>query len=62
MEKGDTVIISSSPIPGNKKAVSNVIDDLVEKGAKVVYGEMEEIHVSGHACEQELELIMHYLA
>ncbi|NLL30317.1 MAG: ribonuclease J [Clostridiales bacterium] len=57
LEKGDTVIISSSPIPGNKKAVSNVIDDLVEKGAKVVYGEMEEIHVSGHACEQELELI-----
>lgn len=57
LEKGDTVIISSSPIPGNKKAVSSVIDDLVEKGAKVIYGEMEEIHVSGHACQQELELI-----
>ncbi|MBU5454230.1 ribonuclease J [Caproiciproducens sp. MSJ-32] len=58
LEEGDTVIISSSPIPGNKKAVSNVIDDLVEKGAKVIYGEMEEIHVSGHACQQELELLL----
>ena len=57
MEKGDTVIISSSPIPGNKKSVSNVINDLTEKGAKVIYNEIEKIHVSGHACEQELSLI-----
>lgn len=57
LEKGDTVIISSTPIPGNKKAVSSVIDDLTEKGAKVIYEAIESIHVSGHACEQELRLI-----
>jgi ribonuclease J len=57
LEKGDTVIISSTPIPGNKKAVSNVINDLTEKGAKVIYGQIEDIHVSGHACEQEIRLI-----
>ena len=57
VEKGDTVIVSSTPIPGNIKAVSNVINDLTEKGAKVIYGEIEDIHVSGHACEQELRLI-----
>jgi ribonuclease J len=57
IEKGDTVIVSSTPIPGNKKAVSNVINDLIEKGAKVIYGEIEDIHVSGHACEEELRLI-----
>jgi len=57
LEKGDMVIISSTPIPGNKKAVSSVIDDLTEKGAKVIYEAIEDIHVSGHACEQELRLI-----
>ncbi|RII33065.1 ribonuclease J [Clostridium chromiireducens] len=57
LEKDDMVIISSTPIPGNKKAVSNVIDDLTQKGAKVIYEAIEDIHVSGHACEQELRLI-----
>lgn len=57
IEKGDMVIISASPIPGNEKAVSNVINDLTEKGADVIYKAIEEIHVSGHACEQELRLI-----
>ncbi len=57
IEKGDMVIVSSTPIPGNKKAVSNVINDLMERGAKVIYEAIEEIHVSGHACEQELRLI-----
>lgn len=57
LEKGDMVIISSTPIPGNKKAVSSVIDDLTEKGAKVIYEAIEDVHVSGHACEQELRLI-----
>ncbi|MGN0145241.1 MAG: ribonuclease J [Clostridium sp.] len=58
IQKGDMVIISASPIPGNEKAVSNVINDLAEKGAEVIYKSIEEIHVSGHACEQELRLIM----
>ena len=57
IEKGDTVIISATPIPGNQKAVSNVINDLTEKGANVIYNAIEDIHVSGHACEQELRLI-----
>lgn len=57
IEKGDTVIISATPIPGNQKAVSNVINDLTEKGADVIYNAIRDIHVSGHACEQELRLI-----
>lgn len=57
IEKGDMVIISATPIPGNQKPVSNVINDLTEKGADVIYEAIEEIHVSGHACEQELRLI-----
>lgn len=57
IEKGDMVIISANPIPGNEKAVSNVINDLTERGADVIYKSIEEIHVSGHACEQELRLI-----
>ena len=57
IEKGDMVIISASPIPGNEKAVSNVINDLTVKGANVIYKSIEEIHVSGHACEQELRLM-----
>lgn len=57
IEKGDMVIVSATPIPGNQKAVSNVINDLTEKGANVIYKSIEEIHVSGHACEQELKLV-----
>lgn len=57
IQEGDTVIISAAPIPGNEKAVSNVINDLIEKGANVIYKAIEDIHVSGHACEQELRLI-----
>nr|WP_207652335.1 ribonuclease J [Clostridium chromiireducens] len=53
----DMVIISATPIPGNEKAVSNVVNELIEKGANVIYKSIEEIHVSGHACEQELRLI-----
>ena len=51
------VIISASPIPGNEKAVSNVINDLTQKGANVIYKAIEDIHVSGHACEEELKLM-----
>lgn len=57
IEEGDMVIISATPIPGNEKAVSNVINDLIENGANVIYKSIEDIHVSGHACEQELRLI-----
>ncbi|WP_294392247.1 ribonuclease J [uncultured Clostridium sp.] len=57
---GDTVIISATPIPGNEKFVSKVINQLFKKGAEVIYDSIEKIHVSGHACQEELKL-MHAL-
>ena len=51
---GDTVIFSSNPIPGNEKAVTKVINDLLMKGADVIF---EDAHVSGHACQEEIKLI-----
>ena len=54
----DLVIISATPIPGNEKFVSKVIDDLMQIGAEVVYSSLEAIHVSGHACQEEQKLIM----
>lgn len=56
--KGDLVIISASPIPGNEKTVSNVINELYRKGAEVVHSALTEVHVSGHACREELKIIM----
>ncbi len=60
LKKGDTVILSSTPIPGNEKTVSNVVNKLFEKGAEVIYSDIADIHVSGHACQEELKL-MHSL-
>lgn len=57
IDQGDLVIISASPIPGNKKYISRLIDELFKKGAEVVYNDIEEVHVSGHACQEELKLI-----
>jgi beta-CASP RNase J family ribonuclease len=57
IQKDDFIIISASPIPGNQKAVSSLIDKLFKSGAKVIYDEIEEVHVSGHACKNELRLI-----
>ena len=51
---GDTVIFSSNPIPGNEKAVTNVINELLQKGADVIF---QDVHVSGHACQEEIKLI-----
>lgn len=51
---GDTVIFSSSPIPGNEKAVTRVINELLRKGADVIF---QDTHVSGHACQEEIKLI-----
>lgn len=53
----DTVIISASPIPGNERLVYNVINNLYRHGAKVIYESLAEVHVSGHACQEELKLI-----
>jgi ribonuclease J len=54
---GDFIIISANPIPGNEKSVGNVVDELLKKGCKVVYESMYEVHVSGHACAEELKII-----
>ena len=54
----DLVIISATPIPGNEKYVSKVIDDLMQIGAEVVYSALEDVHVSGHACQEEQKLII----
>jgi ribonuclease J len=60
IEKGDLVIISASPVPGNEKFVSRVINDLFKQGADVIYEDLADIHVSGHAKQEELKL-MHRL-
>ena len=54
----DLVILSASPIPGNEKLVSNVIDDLYKLGVEVVYHALADIHVSGHACKEEQKLVL----
>ncbi len=54
----DYVIISAQPIPGNEKTVSKVINELMGLGAEVVYEKMYDVHVSGHACQEELKLLM----
>ena len=53
----DTIIISASPIPGNEKMIYKVINNLYRKGANVVYESLEKIHVSGHACQEELKML-----
>ena len=60
IKPSDMVIISANPIPGNELSVSRVIDQLLRKGANVIYESLAEVHVSGHACQEELKL-MHAL-
>lgn len=57
IHEGDTVIISASPIPGNEIMVSRIIDQLYRCGATVIYNRIADVHVSGHACQEELKLI-----
>ena len=54
----DYVIISATPIPGNEKMVSNVVNELMKRDIEVIYENMYEVHVSGHACQEELKLMM----
>ena len=54
IKPNDTIVLSSNPIPGNEKAVSNIINELSMKGAKVIF---QDVHVSGHACQEEIKLI-----
>lgn len=55
---GDTVVISASPIPGNESAIYNTIDSLFKEGANVIYGQEFDVHVSGHASQEELKLLI----
>lgn len=57
LEPNDLFIISASPIPGNDKLIGKVINELYKKGAEVIYEALEDVHVSGHACQEELKLI-----
>lgn len=58
INSNDLVIISATPIPGNEKFVSKVIDDLMKIGAEVVYSSLADVHVSGHACQEEQKLMI----
>lgn len=55
---GDMIIISATPIPGNEKFVTRVVNELMKRGANVVYEKMYDVHVSGHACREELKIIL----
>ena len=57
IRQSDMVIISATPIPGNEKFISRVINQLYRLGAQVIYSAMAEVHVSGHACQEELKLL-----
>ncbi|MFM2432614.1 MAG: hypothetical protein RLZZ511_3828 [Cyanobacteriota bacterium] len=58
VKNGDTIIFSANPIPGNTIAVVNTIDMLMMQGAKVVYGRAENVHVSGHGCQEDQKLML----
>ncbi|MDR1329086.1 MAG: ribonuclease J [Oscillospiraceae bacterium] len=58
IKPGDRVIISASAVPGNEKTVSRVIDELFRRGAEVVYDKASDLHVSGHACQEELKMML----
>lgn len=62
IQQGDLVVISAHPIPGNEKLVSKVVNRLFEKGADVIYEALADVHVSGHACKEELKLIHRLVA
>lgn len=59
--ENDLIIISATPIPGNEKLVGRVVNELLQLGADVVYEKMYEVHVSGHACQDELKLMMNLI-
>ncbi len=54
----DFIIISASAIPGNEKTVSRVVNELLRLGAEVIYESLAKVHVSGHACQDELKLML----
>lgn len=61
LRQDDVVILSAHPIPGNENAVSSVINNLIERNVNVIYESLSEIHVSGHACQEELKMMLSIL-
>jgi ribonuclease J len=59
IKEGDTVVLSATPIPGNEESVYGVINRLYQRGANVIYGETTPVHVSGHASQEEMKLLIH---
>ncbi len=59
IKEGDTVVLSATPIPGNEESVYHVINRLYQRGANVIYGETTPVHVSGHASQEEMKLLIH---
>jgi ribonuclease J len=60
IQKGDTVILSASPIPGNETSIGRIINSLVRQGANVIYSAIQRVHVSGHASQEELKLMLNF--
>jgi ribonuclease J len=58
IQKGDTVILSATPIPGNEALVNRTLDELFKRGANVIYDRIEKVHVHGHASQEELKLVL----
>ena len=58
ISNGDLVILSANPIPGNEKTVYRLVNELFKKGAEVIYERLAEVHVSGHACQEELKMML----
>ena len=61
IRRGDTVILSSSPIPGNEKTVAGIVNSLLGQGAEVIYSDIADIHVSGHASQEEIKLMINLI-
>lgn len=61
IQKGDTVILSSSIIPGNEKSIQNLKDNLARQGAKIIHYRIADVHASGHACQEDLKLMINLL-
>jgi len=59
IQEGDTVVLSSSPIPGNEEGIYRAINRLMEQGAEVIYSDIEDVHVSGHASQEEMKFLLH---
>src|SRR5690606_865984 len=61
VEKTDTIVFSSHPIPGNEEMVFRIVNKLFQRGANVIYDPILPVHVSGHACQEEMKLLLHLI-